>query len=419
MEYDQELENPENNHDLYQTLINSLPLAIAGSSDPQPSLDMTSNIINTNNDSLDDSLDPNLYDYDYDSSLIDTDYASSYFDELSLSSYNNSLSESLTSSNEPINFINSSNTDGLINVTNPLITRPSAILPLDADPSSLNVNNSEILINDTFNALLPYQTQMINDLSNSLVVKSHDNIDSTITSTDILPPSVNDIITNKSIHSPDFDAIITSNIDSVDTGDIESFNLADNADLLLSNGLDPTVFTELTNTIIPDSIPMNTVIEPTITVPSNDFPNKSRRLSQLQQKNNLTIVTSTENLEELPESIDVFEQPSSATTSTTKNSTASNINSNNIDSSNINTSSYLLSKMTLMDKFNALNLYSSNKYKNSIHARSRRHHHHHRSHSQCNSASVAVDRKTNISSVYPLSASIGHSGHHQNTLMII
>jgi len=50
--------------------------------------------------------------------------------------------------------------------------------------------------------------------------------------------------------------------------------------------------------------------------------------SQLQQKNNLTIVTSTENLEELPESIDVFEQPSSATTSTTKNSTASNINSN-------------------------------------------------------------------------------------------
>jgi len=307
------------------------------------------------------------------------------------------------------NLLNSTNTNGLINITNPLITRPSAVLPLDADPSSLNVNNSELLINDTLNALLPNQTQMINDLSNSFVVKSHDNM---TTTTDTLKPSVNDIMINKSIQSPDFDAIIASNIDPVDTSNIESFNLANNADLLLSNGLDTTAFTELANTIIPDTISVNTVIEPTITVPSNDFPNKSRRLSQLQQKNNLTIVTSADNLEELPESIEVFEQPSSATTSTTKNSTVSNINSNT-DSSNINTSSYLLSKMTLMDKFNALNLYNSNKYKNSIHARSRRHNHHHRSHSQCNSASV-VDKKTNISSVYPLSASIGHSGHHQN-----
>jgi len=412
IKYDQEIQIPENDNDYYQTLVGSLPITNSNVN-LQPTLDafnMTSNITNSNHNSyssVDEFIDPNLYDYDYDydSSLIDTDCSLS-FNEHSRSSYNNSLSESLNSSIEPINLFNSTNTNEQVNTNNPFMTLSSSVLPLDVDPSNISIDNSEMLINDAYNTLLPYQNSLTNNFSNSFDVKSQNNVTA---STDILQPSINDIMVNNSVHSPDFDAIIASTLDSIGADDIKSFNITD--DILLSNSQNPT-FTKLSNTLIST----DTAMEPTITVPSNDSTNKSKRLSQLQQKNNLTIITSAGDLDELTEPVEIFELPSSAMTST-KNSIISNIHTNTTDS-NISPSSYLLSKMTHIDKFNALNLYNSGKHKNSIHAqprphpRNRRHNQYqqYRSHSQCNSASVTMDNKSVISSVYPLSA----SAHHQN-----
>jgi len=181
--------------------------------------------------------------------------------------------------------------------------------------------------------------------------------------------------------------------------------------MILSEAIPPEALVDLTNTMIPSTLLPETLIEPTITVPSNDTSFKSKRLSQIQQKNNLRIVTSAEDLNELATAINL---PTSSTTNTTNTDISNNISNStgrNTITTDESTPSYLISKMSLMDNFNALNLNTPTKYKSPIHSQphphARSHRHDHRRHqSMCNSASVTTDNNSTVPLEYPLSAGL-------------
>jgi len=412
MDYDPE--EIDNDQALYQTIINSIPNS--ANTNPQ-ALEIALNMVNASNNGSFSSIDGSIHSSNYNesSSFIGTDYSSSFFDELSLSSYNNSFSEiNVMDPTNPNNLLENMNNILTLNPnqnltgTDPMMTHPSSILPLDADPSVLNIDNSlAMTMNDPLSTLIPsYQVP----LSNPIIPQPNDN--KSITG---VPPQINNMTIGDTLHSPSFDAIIAPALNTNDISNLQaSLNTNDLNNMILPEALNPGAFADLTNTIIPTDIPSNDIIESTVTVPSNDTSYKSKRLSQIQQKNNLRIVTSAENLDELAASFDL---PSSATTNTVSTN-ISNTNSNGIDTnttgSNKSTPSYLISKMSLMENFNALNLNNSNKYKSPIHtqphphARSHRHGHHHNQ-SQCNSASVVMDNKPAFPLTNPLSAGLWYT----------
>ncbi|OUM62077.1 hypothetical protein PIROE2DRAFT_11727, partial [Piromyces sp. E2] len=415
MDYDpDDIEGLDNDQVLYQIIVNSIPYS--SNTNPQ-ALEIAPPMINASNNGSFSSIDGSINSSNYNdsSSFIGTDYSSSFFDELSLSSLNNSLSE--INVMDPINpnnllkdmnnLINTVNPNPSMAGTDPLMTHPSSILPLDINPSDLD--SLAMTLNDPLSTLISYQAPLDN-LSNPMTQLSNDGKTMAGVSS-----QMNDIAVGETLHSPSFDAIIAPTLNATDISNLQaSLNTNEINNMILPETMNPGEFPYLT-----DVVPSNDTIEPTFTVPSNDTSYKSKRLSQIQQKNNLRIVTSAEDLNELAGTFDI---PSSTTTTTnttnTVNTDFSNSNSNGIDTnttgSNKSTPSYLISKMSLMEHFNALNINNSSKYKSPIHtqphphARSHRHGHHHNK-SQCNSASVVVDNKTTIPLAYPMSANLWYT----------
>ncbi|KAG4107460.1 hypothetical protein H8356DRAFT_974844 [Neocallimastix lanati (nom. inval.)] len=409
MEYDQELDN---DHILYQTLINSISLNnmsnnnnnIIDEANPQV-LNINSRINNDSHSSLDNSYSNLGYEYDS-SSLVGTDFSSSYFDELSLSSYSNSLLDITNITGSSVNLLDQAN-------VNNMVSDPSTSVPVDINPMSLNKGNEFLLLNNTLSAFESYQTPLDNT-QGPFIIQSQNN---DITTIDPLPQMTvqNDINMEDSFHSPSFDAIFEPilNTNSINNNPNKLKDDTFNTNGIYSTSIENSL-SDLTNTIVPSTLQNNILETITPVVPSNDNTNKSKRLSQIQQKNNLRIITSAEDLNEIANSLEVVGNvPLSDTTTSTVNTDTSTDYSKYADSngSNKSTPSYLLSKMQLMENFNALNLNNSARHKNSLRDHPYHSHHRSQSHSQCNSASVVMD-KPSLPLVYPLSAGLWNPGYN-------